>query len=469
MLLKKLIFINRCYQPDSEATGQLLTELCEFLAPRWDVSAVVGQPNWGTEMESFIRSGIQIQNGVEIHRLLHSQRPKGQRFSRIRNLVSFTLAVREWGKRWELPSPPAPLPEGEGRLENNRGLPEGEGGKRNGATIICETDPFLLPLVVGPLARRSKSRVIYYLQDIYPDVAVAVGVAKNNVIIRMLRSRLKREYMRADAIIVLDEDMRDRLVGWGLPADRMKIVPNWMDCSVVKPMKSNNPFRLEHGVDDQFVVMHSGNMGMTQRLDVLVDAMRLVDKVASARSSGRESQPVGDAGEADPRLRRLNIGGDVVSHSAQCRVTLMMVGNGVKRVELEAQARGSVNVRFLDYQPRESLSASLSAADLHVVSMDQAIKGCLAPSKLYGILASGTPVLAIVPKGSAVWRLVEQEKIGWNVEPSDTVGIAQAIRNAESLDRSQLLAIGNRGRTLAETLFDKRICCEAFEGILQQK
>ena len=418
-------------------------------------------------MESFIRSGIQIQNGVEIHRLLHSQRSKGQRFSRIRNLVSFTFSVRKWGKRWpsvpfgflrsreDSPSPQASLPRA------------GERGIGDGAIIICETDPFLLPLVVGPLARRTKSRVIYYLQDIYPDVAIAVGVAKNNVIIRMLRSRLKREYMRADAIIVLDEDMRDRLVGWGLPADRMKIVPNWMDCSVVKPMKSNNPFRLEHGVDDQFVVMHSGNMGMTQRLDVLVDAMRLVDKVASACGSGRESQPVGDAGEADPRLRRLNIGGeDVASYGSKRHVTLMMVGNGVKRVELEAQARGAVHVRFLDYQPRESLSASLSAADLHVVSMDQAITGCLAPSKLYGILASGTPVLAIVPKGNAVWRLVEKERIGWKVEPGDTAGVAQAIRNAESLDRSQLLAMGNRGRVLAETLFDKRICCEAFEGIM---
>ena len=443
MPLKKLVFINRCYWPDSEATGQLLTELCEFLAPRWDVSAVVGQPNWETEKEAFVRSGLQIRNGVEIHRLLHSTLPKGQRFARVRNLISFTLAVRKWGKGLQAgkPSPPAPLPEGEGR------------DSKGGATIICETDPFLLPLVVGPLARRTKSRVIYYLQDIYPDVAVAVGVATNNFFIRMLRSRLKREYMRADAIVVLDEDMRDRLVGWGVPADRLKIVPNWMDCSVVKPIKSNNPFRLEHGVEDRFVVMHSGNMGMTQRLDVLVGAMRIVADGVSD-STGGES-------EGGQRLRRLN--GD----GTECRVTLMMVGNGAKRAALEEQARGEVNIRFLDYQPRDSLSASLSAADLHVVSMDQSITGCLAPSKLYGILASGTPVLAIVPKGNAVWRLVEQEKIGWNVEPGDTAGIAQAIRDAESLDRSQLQAMGNRGRVLAETLFDKRICCEAFEQVVK--
>ncbi len=424
MLLKKLVFINRCYWPDSEATGQLLTELCEFLAPRWDVSAVVGQPNWETEKELFVRSGTQIRNGVEIHRLLHSQRAKGKRFSHIQNLVSFTLAVRKWGKKTE------------SSLRNQ------VTGHR--PTIVCETDPFLLPLVVGPLARRTSSRVIYYLQDIYPDVAVAVGVAKNNFLIRLLRSRLKQEYMRADAIVVLDEDMRDRLVGWGVPANRLRIVPNWMDCSVVKPIKIDNPFRLSHGIDDRFVVMHSGNMGMTQRLDVLVDAMKLLARGSSADV------------------------GNLVRHGTDFRATLMMVGNGAKRVELEEQARGLTNIRFLDYQPRDSLSKSLSAADLHVVSMDQAITGCLAPSKLYGILASGTPVLAIVPKGNAVWRLVEQKKIGWTVEPGDRAGVATAIAEASLIAREELLAMGARGRTLAETLYDKRICCEAFEQVSQE-
>lgn len=404
-----IVFLNRCYWPDSEATGQLLTELCEFLAPRWDVSAVVGQPNWDTEKEGFVRSGTQERNGVQIHRLLHSKLPKGQRFARIRNLISFTLAVRKWGKQFAQ----------QVRSKQFASTP----------MLVCETDPFLLPLVVGPLARKTKSRVVYYLQDIYPDVAVAVGVAKNNFFIRTLRARLKREYLKADAIVVLDEDMKDRLVGWGLPAEQMKIVPNWMDCSVVKPIKTNNPFRVEHRVDDRFVVMHSGNMGMTQRLDVLVDAMKLMPESSA---------------------------------------TLMLVGNGAKRASLEERASGLANVKFLDYQSREKLSESLSAADLHVVSMDQAITGCLAPSKLYGILASGTPVLAIVPKENAVWRLVDQEKLGWTVEPGDTVGIAKAIQEAASLDRDELREIGQRGRVLAERLFDKRICCEAFESVIRQ-
>jgi len=326
------------------------------------------------------------------------------------------MAVRKWGQKT--------------RLDNVGG----NHGPRE--TIVCETDPFLLPLVVGPIARRRNARLIVYLQDIYPDVAIAVGMARNNLAMRFLRNQLKKVYLQADCIVVLDEDMRDRLVDWGIPANRLQIVSNWMDCSRVVPVKTNNPFRKQHGVEDHFVVMHSGNLGMTQKLHVLVDAMKQVE----------------------------SSNGCVLND----RTTLMLVGGGAKRAELKLQAAGARNIQFLDYQPKESLSESLSAADLHVVSMGQEIMGCLAPSKLYGILASGTPVLAIVPKGNAVWRLVESERLGWTVEPGDRSGIARAIEAASKVPRENMLAMGQRGRELAERLYDKQVCCKQFEAVLSQ-
>jgi len=333
-----------------------------------------------------------------------------------------------------------------------------------------------LPLVVGPMARRRNAKLVYYLQDIYPDVAVAVGVAKNNFFIRALRNRLKKEYLKADAIIVLDEDMRDRLVGWGIRPEQLRIVPNWMDCSVVRPVKSNNPFRLQHGVDDQFVVMHSGNMGMTQRLDVLVDAWKRGSRREAAGERLEERQPGGsrlEAGGGRLEEEQLGLAPDGAGQTAASaygsggnEAVLMLVGNGAKRKLLESQAVGCPNIRFLDYQPREKLGESLSAADLHVVSMDEAITGCLAPSKLYGILASGTPVLAIVPQKNAVWRLVESERLGWCVEPGDQMGIVNAVRDAQRCSSSELQDMGTRGRKLAEQLFDKNVCCSAFEEVI---
>jgi len=285
-------------------------------------------------------------------------------------------------------------------------------------------------LVVGPFAKRINAKLVYYLQDIYPDVAIAVGVTRNSLPIRALRNRLKNAYLAADRIVVLDDDMAERLVNWGIPSERLRIVPNWMDCNSVKPVKTNNAFRIEHGINDRFVVMHSGNMGLTQRLDVLIQAM--LDSVVSPKTM------------------------------------LTLVGNGAKRDTLESQSLSMNNVKFIDYQPREMLAQSLSAADLHVVSMDQAIVGCLAPSKLYGILASGTPVLSIVPKGNAVWRLVETERLGWTVHPGDHRGIAKAIHSASTSDPSELAQMGIRGRNLAMRLYDKSICCKAFEGVLNE-
>lgn len=414
-MIPRVTFINRCYWPDSQATGQLLTELCEYLSPRWDVTALAGQPNWVNNELDFVRSGVQVRNDVAIHRLMHQRLVNGERFARIRNYISFAMAVRKWGQKTRL--------DNVGRKQISQ------------ETIVCETDPFLLPLIVEKIARRRNARLVIYLQDIYPDVAIAVGMTRNNLAMRFLRNRLKKVYLRADCIVVLDEDMRDRLVDWGIPANRFRIVANWMDCSQVVPVKTNNPFRKQHGVENHFVVMHSGNMGMTQKLDVLVDAMKQVGSNSGCDGNGR--------------------------------TTLMLVGNGGRRAQLELQSAGAENIQFLDYQPKESLSESLSAADLHVVSMGQEIMGCMAPSKLYGILASGTPVLAIVPKGNAVWRMVEREQLGWTVEPGDRDGIARAIQDAAKVPRDDMLAMGQRGRELAERLYDKQVCCEQFEAILR--
>lgn len=401
---RQVLFMNRCYWPDAEATGQLLSQLCEYLTERWSVSVVVGQPNFHIGSSDYARSGTDLRKGVRIERLRHLKVNKGRRRYRLLNLASFTWATWRWTRRM------ATRPD----------------------VVVCETDPFFLPLVAAPLARRSGARLVVYLQDIYPDIAVALGVVADGLLARRLRGLLLRAYLQADRIVVLSEDMRDRLVDWGLPSNNIQVVPNWIDCDSIRPRKTDNAFRIEHGLDDRFVVMHSGNMGLTQQLDVLIDA------------AGRPEIP-----------------------ESFC---LAMIGNGAKRPDLAKQAARSSaaeRIRFFDYQPRAALATSLSAADLHVVSMDGRITGCLAPSKLYGILASGTPVLAIVPPGSEVWRFVESERIGWTAEPGNTTQIAERIRAAAGTDPSELAAMGQRARQLATEKYDRAICCAAFEDVLE--
>lgn len=398
----RLCFLNRCYWPDAEATGQLLTQLCEHLTPRWDVTAVVGQPNFAIDALADEHRGAENRNGVRIERLDHLTLPKHRRAARLANLLSFTNQVRRWGRR----TTTAP------------------------DVIVCETDPFFMPPIARRIARRNQAKLVFYLQDIYPDVAVALGMIRDRVVAKTIRNRLRAAYQDADAIVVLDEDMRDRLIDWGVDAEKLRIVPNWVDCTTVRPIKKANPFRQEQALNDRFVVMHSGNMGLTQRLDVLIEAMQ------------------------DERI--------------EPHVLLALVGGGAKRRELEAAAAEHSNTRFWDYQPIERLGESLSAADLHVISMDQRITGCIAPSKLYGILGSGTPILAIVPYKSAVWRFVEEHQLGWIAEPGDTDAIAAAIADAAKCDAETMRRMGETGRRLAETEYDREKCCGRFEAILSE-
>lgn len=399
----KIAFLNRCYWPDTEATGQLLEQLATHLSGRFDVTVVAGQPNVNQMQQEFSRKGVQIRNGVRIERLNHTKFHKRSISGRLINLASFTLKARAWGRR----------------------APDYD-------VIISETDPFFLPLVAAPMAKRMGAKYVAYLQDVYPDIGIALGIKGESMATRELRRRLCAAYASADRIVVLDGDMRERLIGWGLPRDKFVIVPNWTDTELVQPVKQGNAFRATHGLQHRFVVMHSGNMGLTQRLDRLVAATAQANWPAQA--------------------------------------LLLLVGGGAREAELHQQAQRlgvTDRVRFLPYQPLEKLGESLSAADIQVVSMDGAIRGCMAPSKLYGILAAGTAMLGIVPQGGCIDRLIREQEVGISVCPNDPTGFVDGVRQAMS-DPKQLEQYGLYGRQLAVAEYDSLKSCHRFEQMLDE-
>lgn len=403
----RIFFLNRCYWPDSEATGQLLSDLCEHLAGRFDVHVICGQPNSPTS-DGFVRSGIQQRRGVTIHRLTHTRFAKRMPAGRLINLLSFSRSADRYLHRL-FRQDPSQVPD----------------------IIVAETDPFLLPVVGAKLSKRTGSRLICYLQDIYPDVAEAIGKVSDGVLTRQIRSRLKAAYDHADRVIVLGSCMQDRLASppWSIDCDKLQVLPNWANCDAIEPMDAaNNPFRLRQDLADRFVVMHSGNMGLTQRLDVLVAATRDPNWPASA--------------------------------------VLLLVGDGAAREPLLAASANNDRVRILPYQPREKLNESLSAADLHVVSMHENIAGCLCPSKLYGILAAGRPVLAIASEKTDLVQTVQRYELGWTCDPGDPAQIATLV-DAAANDQQQRIAAGKNARAIAVAQFDRRVVMQNFADLLQ--
>ncbi|MFG0333543.1 MAG: glycosyltransferase family 4 protein, partial [Maioricimonas sp. JB049] len=382
----RVLFMNRSYWPDTEATGQLLTELCEGLVGEFDVEVLAGQPNTPQSGFRSIHCGAEVKNGVRVDRVMHTRFPKSSMIGRSFNLLSFTASAFN--------------------AIVFRLRPD---------VVVTETDPFLLPLLGAVLKWRTGCRFVAYLQDLYPDVAVAVGAVREGMLTRMLRRLLVRACRTADVVVVPGEDMRQRCIRNGIEPARIRVLENWADCDLIHPVGPHNPFREEHDLSDRFVVMYSGNLGMAHLLTPLI--------------------------EAAAHLRD------------DARFMLLFVGEGSRKPFLMQRVRELQlkNVRFLPYQRREDLRLSLSAADVHVVSMLPEACGCVMPSKVYGILASGSPLLGLCPADSEVSRLVSEHDVGVVCDSSVTAGldrrIAEAIRGMAD-DPERTMRQGQRARQL---------------------
>ncbi len=396
----RVLFFNRSYWPDAEATGQLLTELCEDLAPEFAVTVFAGQPNQNPDETPFRRRGLEIRSGVEIRRVPHTGFSKLSLWGRGVNIVSYLFMAAAAAMFGPRPS-----------------------------IVVVETDPPLLCLLGAVLRFRFRCRLIIYLQDLYPDLAVALGKVRPSRSVRLLRQLLFSVYRRADRIVVLSCDMQRVLVESGVSAERITCIPNWVDTAHVRPIKKDNALRARWNPENRFVVMYSGNMGLCQGLDDIVRAADLL------------------RGESE--------------------VLFLFVGDGSSRERLQAQVAQSIltNIRFLPYQSKSELGCSLSVADLHLVPVDSRVYNFLMPSKLYGVLASGTPLLAIAPLQSELAEMTLEAQVGLAVAPHQPHALADAIRWCVN-HRAEIDEMGIRARRLAEDRFDRRQVTRKFSALL---
>ncbi len=397
-----VLFLNRSYWPDVEATGQLLTSLCEGLANDFRVSVLAGRPNAvidESEVEDW-HSAI-IRNDVGINRVKHTHFSKRNLLGKGLNFLSFARSAR--------------------LALRNISTPD---------VVVFETDPFLLAFEADRLKKRTSCRMVGYLQDIYPDVAVALGKVGNNWAVRRLRKSLFDIYRRCDRMVVLSQDMADLLTDNGVDSNRISIVPNWADTQKIAPNEGVNRFREQQQLGCQFVAMYSGNLGLTQRLEEFVAAAELLKE--------------------------------------RTDILFCFVGRGSQEAALRhlVQTRRLTNVKFIDYQPQAELTHSLTAADIHLVPLTKLLSRCLMPSKLYGILAAGRPYLTNAPTGSELHTISTIHKVGLTVEPESVQAIADTILWAA--DRpAELQIMGQNARRLAESEYTQVRSIARFREVLQ--
>jgi glycosyltransferase involved in cell wall biosynthesis len=393
----RVLVLNRSYWPDVEATGQLLTELCEELAGVCDVTVIAGQPN-----HSFATGPLPLRetrNGVRIVRVRNRRFQKNSLRSRAGGLASYLLL-----SAWQALRQPRP------------------------DVVVVESDPPFLGLLGAVLRRWHGCKMVNYLQDLHPEVGLILGRLRPGPLTAALRVTTQIGLRAADRVVVLGEDMRRRVIGRGVRAERVAVIPNWSDTAAVRPGPPSRELRAAWGVGDAFVVMYSGNLGLSQNLDQIV--------AAAERMAGEP-------------------------------VAFVFVGEGASKERLQKTVaeRGLRNVRFFPYAPKERLGESLGAADLHLVTLQAGLAGYIVPSKLYGILAAGRPYVAAVDAGGETAAVTERAGCGLRVDPDSPDQLAAAIRwcvahPAEAAD------MGRRGRALAETEFDRGVSARKFARLL---
>jgi colanic acid biosynthesis glycosyl transferase WcaI len=401
-----IAFFNRSYYPDQTATGQLLTDLSEDLVGEHgcSVSVVVGpplQPLPGQVVEQRGIAARETRNGVEIHRARGTRFDKRRFAGRATNYVTYFMSATWAGLRLNRPD-----------------------------VLVALTDPPIIGLTAWLAGKRFRAPFVMAFNDLFPEVAALLPDFRSSTVDNVLQRVNEFLVRRAAMNIALGETMRQRLIdNKGAAADRTTVIPSWTDTSAIVPGNKDNAFARAHGLADKFVVMHSGNLGLSQELESVVEAASL--------------------------LRDLP---DLV---------VVFQGDGVMRSALEAkvQSAGLTNVRFLPFASRADLSASFASADAFVVSLQRGLAGFIVPSKLYGILAAGRPYVAAVEENCEVDVITRRHDCGVLAEPGNAQSVARAIRALYD-DRDRTARLGANARA-ASTLFDRRLQVRRYLDVFQ--
>ena len=295
--------------------------------------------------------------------------------------------------------------------------------------VLALSPPLTLPLAGLAIARRRNAPLVFNVQDIYPDVAVELGVLNHPRLIKTAHRLERFCYERADAVTVLGEDLQSNVAAKTSHPERVRVIPNFVDTELIRPSDRENSYRKEFGLENKIVVMYAGNVGLSQSLDLVLDA-------ASA----------------------LAYDDDLV---------FVINGQGAQRPRLEKQAADLGNVRFIDTQPAARLPEVLAAADLHLVTLKRGLAKSSVPSKTYSILASGRPLIASVDEGSEVARVVERAGAGVAVPPEDAEAFTKAIRSL--IDSPQELErMGVAGRSFVEDWASPAAVAHAYEELFAE-
>lgn len=387
---KMLVYANYFY-PEVASLGQLLTELCENLVNDFDITVICSVPCYTGKIEEKYKKDkyfFEKYGDIKIIRVSVPECNKTNKLSRIKHiLVYFLKAIKVTFKLRKID------------------------------IIYTVSQPPILGGMLGFIGKKiTKGKLVYNIQDFNPEQIIAVNYSKNKLLVKLLLAIDKFVCRKSDLIIVVGRDMKETLIKRfkNKKIPNTVVINNWINEKSVYPLEKTHKkviaFKKKYQLENKFIIMYSGNVGLFYDLENLITI-----------------------------FEKYKDNDDIV---------FAIIGEGAIKQKLidYCDYKQMNNVRFISYQDKKDLVYSLNAADIHLVTNSKGIKGVSVPSKIYGCLATNVPILGILENGSEAWKIIEDSNCGVVVDTG----------NYEQIDNILNEIIGNKNKFVSKHLTGRK-------------
>ena len=398
-----LLVVSQVYPPDPTSVGQHMHDASAEMAKR-GWRVIVYCANRDYNNPAIKFPRRETRDGVEIRRLPFSSFGKSSILIRIIAGLSFTLQAAF------------------------RGL-----FLRKLQLMLVSTSPPMCGMAAVIIGAFRNVDVTFWAMDLNPDQMVALGKASpDSLIVRGFDWLNRLILKRSRTVVALDRFMAERLLLKANINDKLVVIPPWPHEDHIESVNhADNPFRADQGLVDKTVIMYSGNLSMASPVTTIVAAARRVEDLTN--------------------------------------MVFLFIGGGVAKQEIDLliARENPPNIRSLPYQPIETLRYSLSAADVHLVSVGNEIVGICHPCKIYGSMTVARPILCLGPRPSHATDIVDGEQVGWTVEHGDVDGAETILREIYEQTHENRMEMGRRARAIANRRFTKDGLCGQFCDALE--
>lgn len=403
----KILVISLYYEPDlCQGNGPLVRALCDdWAAAGHEVSVVTSFPHYNCDAvwpeyqgKLWERDRVGLVNVLRSY-IYVSARKSG--LARMLNYFSFNLSSTLAGLSVSQPD-----------------------------VIFVLSPPLTIGLTAYLVSKLKGVPYCYNVQDIWPEAAVRLGMLRGEYTIRFWERVERFIYRRAQRIFAISDEFSENLQGKGIAAAKIEVIPNFVDTGFVRPLPRQNAFAVRHGLNDKFVVLYAGNVGLSQGLEVVLEAAELL-----------RHQP---------------------------EVLFQIVGAGSSKANLmaEAERRQLPNVQFLPLQAEADVPELYASCDVALIPLRRGLAQNSVPCKTYSIMSSARPYIASVDEGSNVWKLTEHAGCGVCIPPENAQALADAVMELKA-DRKRRQLMGVNGRAFVEWQFARQVVTQRYRQALE--